>query len=257
MSFFDKKILILVLMTASCCFPILVHAELSPKKVLDSVYREYDKKHSCWLTLNDEQRYCMKIDRTDKIASDTGPRLYVLMAGEAVDDQGEPNGGHATSGLVGAFIVEERHGQPEIIASNPNIQMGSFGSAPTGWKLIKLGPSDYWGWQNTDGFTNHGYTNIYCSILAPYGKKIRELAGFPEGFSDEGACITKRCTSIDSKIEVDSTRNNEKVFPLRVTVTGKDKGRKLVPKTWTLLFDTTKWSYVEPKTWPLTGLTDR
>jgi len=198
----------------------------------------------------------MKIDRTDMISSATGQRLYVLAAGDAVDDRGKPSGGHPTPGLIGAFIAEERNGQTVIVASNPSIQMGSWGSAPTKWRFVKFGPSDYWGWQNTTGNTSQGCTCSYYSILAPGGNTIRELAGFSEGFSDEGACTNERCTSLSSVLEIDSTKIGEKVFPLLITVIGKKEGEILEPKTWTVLFDTAKCSYVKPKDWPFTGLSD-
>ena len=253
MSRSTKVIPTLVLVAVSLYFSKSAHAEVSSKQVLDKVYGRYDKKHDCWLTMDagNNQRYCMKIDRSDKISANTGQRLYVLAVGTAVDDEGKPEEAHVLSGLVGAFVVEERNGQAEIVAADPKIQMGASGSAPTKWKLTKLGPSDYWGWQNTSGDCHQGYCGSRYSILAPYGKKIRDLAGFVATFDDAGACINKRCSSIESKLEIDSTQINKKVFPLLITVTGIDKGKKLAPKTWTLPFNPAKWSYIEPKQWPL------
>jgi hypothetical protein len=44
---------------------------------------------------------------------------------------------------------------------------------------------------------------------------------------------------------------HEKVFPLNITVTGKIKGKTLEPKKYVIPFDTQKWTYNEPKYWPL------
>jgi hypothetical protein len=244
---------ILALITATLYFQSFAHAELSFKRIMDKVYDGYDQRHACWLAMEAEnrQRYCMKIDRTDKVAADTGQRLYILAVGNAIDENGEFDGSHVLPGLVGAFVVEEHNDQAQIVAGDPKIQIGASGSAPTQWKFIKLGPSDYWGWQNTWGDCHQGYCGSRYAILAPYGKKIRDLAGFVSSYDDAGACLDKRCTSIDSKLKVDSTQINEKVFPLLITVTGEDKDRKLAPKTWTFPFDLKKWSYIEPQRWPL------
>ena len=245
---------ILILMAA----PLLAHAELSVKEVLDKVYDSYDQAHDCWITTdNEQQRYCMKIDRSDKVAANTGQRLYLLMAGDAVDDKGEPSDSHAQSGLVGAFVIEEHDGQAEIIASDAKIPMGGYGAAPSQWQFVKLGASDYWGWQNTTGYSGQGYSNSYYVILAPYGKKIHNLAGFAQGFDDAGACTEdeQKCatisTSIESTLEIDSSQTDAKVFPLHITVTGKDKGKSIATKTWTIPFDSKKWMYIEPKDWTL------
>ena len=254
-----KAVATLSLVAVCLYFPLYAQADVSSRLVMDKVYSGYDKKHECWLAMDSEnnQRYCMKIDRTDKITADTGERLYVLAVGDAVDDDGEPNGSHAMSGLVGAFVVEERNNKVEIVHGDPKIRMGASGSAPTKWKLTKLGPSGYWGWQNTSGDCHQGYCGSRYAILAPYGKKIRDLAGITASFDDSGACRDKRCeaqsSSIDSKLEVDSTQINAKVFPLLISVTGRDKGKKLAQKTWNIPFDPKKWSYIEPKGWPLQG----
>lgn len=250
-----------IILVAGFCFPVCTMADLSAKAVLDKAYPTYDAKHQCWLAEDDEngQRYCMKIDRTDNITADTGSRLYILMAGEAVDDKGEPNGSHATPGLIGAFVVEEHDGKPELLASNAKIPLGANGFAPTQWKFVKLGPSDYWGWQNESGDCHQGYCGSGYSILASYGKTIRDLTSFAASFDDSGACTDteKRCeansTSIESKLEIDASQSSEKVFQLRITVSGELHGKELTPQTWTLPFDPKQWQYTEPKDWPLKG----
>lgn len=241
--------------------PLAAQAELSSKQILNNIYKEYDQKHQCWITISEEQRYCLKIDREDHIKADTGQRLYLLMAGDAVDEQGEVNGGHVTSGLIAAFIIEEQNGKTEIIASESDIQMGSYGSAPTQWQLIKLGAGDYWGWKNTHSYGNQGIFGGRYALLAPYGKKIRDIANLPSDYTNGGACREddeKKCaqisTEIESKLSVDDSDPNAKVYPLKITVTGRVKGKELPAKTWTLPFDTKKWFYIEPADWALKDL---
>lgn len=234
-------------------------AELSAQKVLSSVYGRYDKQHACWIATEAEnqQRYCMKLDHAETISTDTGPRLYILAAGNAVDAAGAEDGGHVTPGLVGAFVVAEQQGQTQILHGKPNITVGANGQAPRQWRFVKLGPSDYWGWHNVAGDCHQGYCGSRHIILAPYGKTIKNVAGFVASFNDGGACGDTRCagrsTDLDSKLDIHATQIHVPVFPLRITVTGRDKGRKLAPKTWILPFNPAKWAYTQPKDWPLAG----
>lgn len=257
MTYRSKYSTIAAALAALLAAPLSAQADVSPKQVLDKTYGNFDRKHACWIAIDTEndQRYCMKVDRTDKVSAEGGQRLYILVAGEAVDERGEPNGSHASAGMVGAFVVEQRAGGAEIIAGDPKILVGASGIGPTKWKLVKLGPADYWGWLNSAGDCHQGYCGSRYVILAPQGKKIRDVAGIVESYSDAGACGDARCerksSSLETKLEIDATRIGEKVFPLLVTVTGQDKGKKLAPKTWTVPFDTAKWSYAQPANWPL------
>ncbi|HLA33579.1 MAG TPA: hypothetical protein VJ001_01790 [Rhodocyclaceae bacterium] len=232
----------------------VVHAEVSSHRVLDKFYGKRDDMHNCWFAVDaeDNQRYCMKIDRADKVSTPTEQRLYVLATGIAVNDEGKPDGAHVSSGLVGAFVIEDRNGQMEIVAANPKIPIGASGSAPTNWKFHQFGPADYWGWLNTTWDCHQGYCGGRYSILAPYGKSIRDLAGFAAYYTDIGA-VGDNGTIIDSKLEIDSSKIDSKVFPLLIAVTGIDKEKELQSKTWTIRFNPKKWSYMAPKDWPLEG----
>ncbi len=240
--------------------PLAVQAELSAEAVLNQVYDAYDKKHECWLaTDNEEQLYCMKLDHSAKINTATGQRLYVLVAGDWIDEQGENTAGHANSGLVGAFVVEEQQGKPVILHGNAQIAIGSSGIAPTDWIFVKLGYEDYWGWHNITGWTGQGYTFGYYAILAPYGKSIRNLipSGFIQNYDDAGACsedekiCATKTTEIESALAFDSSQSHAKVFPLQLTVTGTEKGKILKTKVWTIPFDSKTWSYPMPANWIL------
>jgi hypothetical protein len=228
-------------------------SNLSPERILTSIYGKFDNKLNCWIYITDDGRFCFKIDKTDEITTKNGKRRYILATANLIDEQGEPSGSHYLGGFIGAFVVEEQDGNINLIAGDKGILMGAWGAAPTNWNFIKLGPDNYWGWQNTTGFTGQGITESLYTILAPYGKGIRELAMIPSGISNEGACANPSCEeSIDSLLEIDDSLVREKVFPLQITVTGKVKGKILAPKKYVIPFDTKKWSYIEPKNWPLT-----
>lgn len=152
----------------------------------------------------------------------TGPRLYLLLAGRCYDSQGRPDDKHVSAGMVGALVVGLADNDVSIVAGDPRIPMGGWGVGPTDWTLVKLGPSDYWGWLNTLSYSGQGRTESGYAILAPYGKGIRDLAsGIKAGFDDAGAYLEEdqdQITSIETRLDI---------------------------------FDTKSWSYVAPSDWPL------
>lgn len=239
--------------TVPSSLPASTDSQTLVQSVLNKVYSGYDKKNQCWIAFDQEQRYCMKIDKINSTSTKMGDRIYVVVAGVAVNTEGEPDINHATLGLVGAFVIQQHNNRSEIISGNPKIAMGSNSIGPTEWKWVKLGPSDYWSWLNSWGDCHQGYCGTRYAILAPYKKTIRDLSVIIASFTDEGNCVEEKCnsTTINSSLEIDSTQINEKVFPLLITVTGTNEGKKLTPKTWTIPFNTEKWSYLEPKNWPL------
>lgn len=253
-----KSIYILLSCSALLFFSSNANAELSAQSLMDKVYGGFSAKNNCWVIMNgdNDQRYCMRIDRVDKIKAISGQRMYVLAVSEPIDENGEQEiGAHVTSGLVGAFVVEERNGAAEIVCGESKLSIGASGLAPRKWNFVSLGPSDYWGWQNITGDCHQGTCGTRYSILAPFGKKIRDLAGIAASFDNSGNCGDNRCSArssvITSTLEIDSTQVREKVFPLVITVSGKKDGKKIQQKSWSMPLDFKKWSYVEPKEWPL------
>lgn len=217
------------------------------EKLLSGVYDKYLSSQKCWIATDEnQQNYCMKIDSFDKVNVKGVNRFYAILSGVAVDEKGEENGSHATQGLVGAFVLEENAKQLNLIASDSKIAMGDFGNGPTKWKLVKIGPDDYYGWKNETGTMHQGYSNNFFHILAPYGAKVIDIADFISGVSDEGACAAEPCTTLESSFEFDTSKTTEKVFPLLVRVKGKDKGVALKDKNYNFYFDDKKWKYVEP-----------
>ena len=238
-------------------FVFPANAQVKPESILSRVYENYIKKKACWTTVLQEnsQKYCMKLDRTDRIVVNGISRIYILATGTAIDDQGNENGSHASSGLVGAFVLEEKGQDIQLLAGDAKIFMGASGSAPTKWRFVKLGATNYWGWLNTTGDCHQGYCGSRYAILAPYGKRIRDIAGFPASADNSGACGDEQCEAksmqLESTLEIDSSQITEKVFPLLITTSGKADGRTVRSKEWVFPFNETKWEYVPPKNWPL------
>lgn len=252
---------------------------LTAKQVLDQAYPVFDQKHACWIAEGgDAGLYCMKLDTEQKLNLKDSERLYILVTGELVDENGDSNGGHSSIGAVGAFVAEARGGKTQVLAANPMIPAGAFGVGPAKWKLVKLGPADYWGWQNTWGDCHQGYCGSRYSILAPYGKSVKEIGFITSEYDDSGACgglteklddngnsvldedgevievdvdCNKTSTSIQSTLKIDNQKTNVKVYPLLITLTGREQGQDLKPKTWVFNFDHKKWQYKEPANYQL------
>lgn len=246
------KFLLAALFVALCSSHTYAQSQpdvgMTAEQLMTKVYGDFSAKLNCWPMQSDNERYCMRIDRVDKIVTDQGPRLYVLAQGTWIDEAGNESGGHAASGMIGAFVVEVKDGAPNIVAQNRHIPAGEHGASPKKWKFIQLGAANYWGWQNWVGGGGQGYFIRRFFLLAPYGKGIADLMDFKTDYTDPAG------TELDTKLEVDLRDRNARVYPLKLTVSGVREGKKFRPKTWIVPFDLKKWQYLEPKDWPLKDL---
>lgn len=247
------------------CFIVIlpVKAEISAENIMDKVYSGYSTKKKCWIG---EMKYCMKIGKVNKlIINDNIVRYYIIAYGtpleEILGENGEVYYAHAESGAIGAFIVEEySNGSIKMLAGTSLFYINDFGHPPEDWQIVKLGANDYYGWQSTSSYAFNGCCNVsHHVILAPYGKKIIDIAGFVASYDDLFMCDDNdiRCraksTKLQSIIEIDSTRIFDKVFPVILSVTGRLKGKR-INKTFLIPFNEKKWKYVPPKNYPLNDL---
>ncbi len=231
---------------------ILANISASTFKLLNQVYGNYDSARECWVIpekVRAEYHYCMKVKKIDLINTEQGKRNYLVLSSNLLNKEGESTGfaAHVDSGRVGLFIIDLR--KKRMLAANPLIVMGAWGYSPREWSLLKLGPSDYWGWKTYIYSSHFGHVGSKTIFFAPYGKKIiKEVAAIISSYSDE---LNDGSTSIDVKIEVDNLEISKRMFPLKVEVTGTLKGKHLKPKTWAIPFDLKNWRYKEPRIWPL------
>jgi hypothetical protein len=227
------------------------HAEISPAifNLLNKVYGNYDAMRKCWIVPeeNDGGHYCMRITKSNIINTEFGNRNYLLLSSNLLDKSGTKLDYHPAAGKVGLFIINLRN--TKLLYAKPEISLGSFGTPPQEWNLIKLGPSDYWGWQTYDGYESQGMISTKYLIFAPYGKRgIKQVANIPAYYSDDG---TFSYSKVEAKIKVDTSQVWKRVFPLKARLTGNINGKKLRAKTWILPFNTRKWEYIPPKNWPI------
>ncbi|MBK1642444.1 hypothetical protein CKO12_11260 [Chromatium okenii] len=232
----------------------VVSADPIVDSVLAQVYEGYDQKNACWRAhANLEGGYCcLQVKRQDRLNTSTEARLYLLLVGQCYDSEGELESAHVNSGMVGALVLQLSD-KVRVLAGNPLIPMGSYGAAPEKWSLVKFGANDHWGWITESGYTGYGVTTSWYSILLPHGKEISEIT-VPFGYDDSGKCDEEdkscRVTLIEGTLEIDSSKIEETMFPLKVRLEGKKKGKQMPAKTWVFPFDTNSWSYQKPKGFP-------
>jgi hypothetical protein len=92
-----------------------------------------------------------------------------------------------------------------------------------------------------------GVTYRTYQIFAPYGKGFREVGKINEHYDDEGSDQSGGTTEINAEMKIDSTRDDSRVFPLLISVSGNEKGRVLKERKWVIPFNYEKWLYVPPK----------
>jgi len=229
-------------------------------EIMNRAYGTFNARQRCWIARDEErQRYCMKVvrhDWTQPTADGSSNKLYLLAAGEAVDADGEPNGSHASAGLVGAFIAERRGTRMTLVSSVKGLSLGSYGKPPESWSLDELGPGVL-GWQSVYGSCHQGNCVGLGALLVPHGSRIINV-GFPVSFSNVGACGDPKCeartSDIKSRIEIDTSKTTGPMYQLAVTLAGRQDGRTLDPKAVSIPFDANQWHYVFPKNWALNEL---
>ncbi len=217
-------------------------AEIAASIMREQYGTKFNANHKCWIYTSQEWgRYCMAQIKSHRIEAHDGPRLYVLAEGIPITPAGEIEklGAHAAPGVVGAFAVSlGAAGKSTYLAASKELNFGSFGQAGAGIaKFVQLGPSDYYGWTFVSGGTWQGTTVGWHHIVAPRGKRFVDISAIPETTEDD--------QTHSYEIAFDTTREDQKVYPMIVTkrFTGDGKKRGAVVATFQVPFDTKTWRY--------------
>lgn len=250
-----NKIFYAALMIFIYTYPTIGKAKIEPSifKLLNQIYGNYDNSRECWVVPSKDEpkyHYCMKITESNVINTESGKRLYLVLTGSLLDNLGEDAGSHVDTGNVGLFVIELKNSK--ILAAESSILVGTSGFSPEEWQLIKLAPSDYWGWMTSYSDCHQGHCGSRSLIFAPYGKTgITNLAVLVRSYEDAGAGGS---TEITANISVDNLQVKRRIFPLKVSIEGIINGKKIKEKSWVLPFNIKKWEYIEPTEWPLSNI---
>jgi len=229
-----------------------------PRSLIETIshfYPNYDKQNNCWVVKSKEfsdNHYCLLITQSKVIETQSGKRRYLVLTGTMLDEKNNDFISHVSLGMAALFIVN--NADSKLIAASPKLLLGSYSTPPADWKLVKLAPNDYWGWQTFIGDAHGGYSGGSYLIYAPYGKRgIKNIAGIPAYYSNkEAGNMAQKVTDIDSEISiiVDKTKQ---VYSLKAILSGIKDGKKPKNKSWVIPFNIKKWRYQEPENWPLSG----
>jgi hypothetical protein len=238
---------VLLLLLPACAQALDADAAL--RQLMQEQYGAYSARDQGWAFRAEGLGYVMKVVQSKKVATPYGERLYVFAAGNLADAK---YAGHGAPGLAGAFVLEEKAGQLNLVAASKAIKAGSFGAAPDKVKLLQFGPDHYYGWVYESGYTGQGYTGSHNDVLLPRGKSVAVLASIASHMDNEGVkpcdepATRGECESLDFDLKIDSARGDVKVYPLVVTRSGVQAGSEVKPTTWRIDFDEKKWRYEVP-----------
>jgi len=224
-------------------------------ETISHFYPNYDKQNNCWIVKSKESsgnHYCLSVTQSKVIDTQFGRRRYLVLTGTLLDENNEDFISHLTSGMAALFIVNDA--DSKLIAASSNLLLGSYSTPPAEWKLIKLAPSDYWGWQTWVGDTHQGYSGGSYLIYAPYGKQgIKDIATISAFYSNKETGVTgNKLTELDTKFSI-VVDKSKRVYSLKARLSGIKEGKKIKERSWVLPFDTKSWRYVIPDNWPLIG----
>jgi len=227
--------------------------EASIKGFIDTLYKEYDQQRQCWVTKTERHadlHYCMKIahKQTELWNEETGEQsVYLVLSSELLDKDGKPFASHVDSGLVSFVHIAA----DEVMFADLDIHMGVFGQPPENWELKRLSANDYRGWQTDVGDCHMGLCVSYYALYAPVEGKAKRIADFPIAFDNGGTLEAEqgKNKTLEAKVLVDEKAETSSLYPLVVTVSGKEGDQVIPESTWTIKYNDEQSVYVEPEAW--------
>ena len=223
-------------------------AEAETRRLMQGQYGAYSESAKGYAYQADGIGYVMKPIQSRKVAIGGGERLYVFAAGKVAN---EKDIGHVTSGLAGAFVLEEKGGKVELVSASKAMKYGGFGAARETVKFMQFGPDNDYGWVYESGYTAQGITTSVNEVLLPRGRVVTPVARIPAHTDNEGASPCKdkatrpRCEVLDYELKVEKG-GSAKVYPITVTRKGIQKGVELKPQSWRVDFDEKAGRYNVP-----------
>ncbi|ALN57414.1 hypothetical protein GLE_2064 [Lysobacter enzymogenes] len=181
----------------------------------------FDAAQGCWkfsarFEQGGSEDYCMRAGRPEVVDLQGERRLY-LAAHNVPDAEGYLYG-HASSGLMGAFVLgPDGRGGWTLLAGDRQLTSGSSGYCGCDdAQLVRIGARTM-AWKFASGGVWQGIVVSSYSLVAPVGDKVRDLSQIPEVAEDD--------QDHEYAIEIDGSDLAKPFFPLRVTQRPQQPGK--------------------------------
>ena len=219
--------------------------------VMNEFYGTFSQTNSCWITKRLEVTYCMKPHKVDAIGSNKDRRLFIVVAGQKLGEDGQPEEWHSARGVLGLIVLAENGEQLGVVARNNLYEdFGTFGTVPptTSFAVRELGPNNAYGWVIENDIFYGGRQWNFNEIYAVVGDTVTPIGSIPYRYSENEAsgCIQKRCSDYSIELLINSTVPNARFYPLVLRTTGSRKGKPFY-KTYRVPFNEPAFKYVVPR----------
>lgn len=218
------------------------------KAVMREFYGTFSQTKVCWITKRADETDCMKPYKMDIIGADNNRRLFIVIAGQKLDDDGTPQESHVSSGVLGLIVLSENGAQLDVVATNGLYEdFGSFGSVPpvTSFTIHELGPNGSYGWIIQDKEFGNGEEVDFNQLYAVIGDTITSIGSIPARFTDSEAHCYQPCSNYSIDLLIDPTAQNARFYSLILRTSGIKDGQAF-NKTYRVPFDTSSFKYLPP-----------
>jgi uncharacterized protein len=216
--------------------------------VMNEYYGAFNQQSNCWIAKRMNATYCMNLHKVDAVDVAGEQRLFVVVAGKTLGDDGTPNEYHAAPGILGLLILASHDGRVDLIAKNNLFEeIGSYGAVPpkASFTVEELGPQSY-GWTIVEEGFSSGTDYKASYIYAPLGKTITSIGHiFTFERQNEGAGCEKVCSDYSIEVLIDQNAQATRFYPLILRTSGTKSGQPF-NKTYRAYFNDSIFKYVLP-----------
>ncbi len=192
---------------------------------------------------------CLKITKTVRVVTSSGPRIYVLLAGDNPESES-----HASAGVVAFATFAPDEPTWRLVARSAPRRDGERGRAnwPENFEVRKLG-ADRCGWVETTGWAYQGETGGRMILYLPRDGTIVEAGSLPGDHDNLGNCEEGKlkalygddCEDVRIAHGVDTSQPEAPHYPFVLTVESKIGARRGL-RRYVVPFDPKSYSYVVP-----------
>ncbi len=192
----------------------------------------------------------MKPYKVDTIGYAGNRRLFIVIVGQTLGDDGAPEEYHAARGIFGLIVLAENGEQLDLVAKdNLYEEIGSYGAVPPtdSFAVRELGPSGSYGWVILEDYFHSGRQIDFNHLYAIVGDTVTSIGLICSRYAEnEAACVGERCSDYSIGVLIDATARSGRFYPLILRTSGVRQGRPF-NKMHRIHFDESAFQYVAPR----------